>query len=66
MRNLWTQSGNQEVKCAEQGTKGNVESFFASLQDGEMPISVKEIFSVTKASFAALKSLQEDGMPVKF
>lgn len=56
----------KKLSVQNKGQKEMLNQFFASLQDGKMPISVKEIFSVTKASFAALKSLQEDGMPVKF
>lgn len=50
----------------DKGQKAMVEKFIDGLKNGEPPISVEEIFAVTKATFAALKSIQEDGMPVKF
>lgn len=56
----------KKLSVQNKGQKEMLNQFFASLQDGKMPINVNEIFSVTKASFAVLKSLQEDGMPVKF
>lgn len=50
----------------DKGQKEMMTQFFASLKNGKLPIALNEIFSVTKATFAALKSMQEDGAPVKF
>ena len=43
-----------------------VDAFFANIREGKTPIPMEEIFAVTLASFAALKSVQEGGVPVKF
>ena len=40
--------------------------FFRSLESGHLPIALDEIFAVTRATFAVIKSLQEDGCMVKF
>lgn len=50
----------------DKGQKEMMNQFLSSLKDGKLPIALNEIFSVTKATFAALKSMQEDGAPVKF
>ena len=50
----------------DKGQKNMMEEFFNSLENGQMPISMEEIFSVTKATFAAVKSIQESGSPIKF
>lgn len=50
----------------DKGQKEMMNQFFSSLKKGKLPIALNEIFSVTKATFAALKSMQEDGAPVKF
>ena len=43
-----------------------MECFFKALVDGKLPISTDEIFSVSKATFAIVKSIQEAGSVVKF
>lgn len=50
----------------DKGQKHMLECFFNSISNGKLPIDMKEIFSVTKASFAVLKSLQESGNMVVF
>lgn len=50
----------------DKGQKSMIETFFSSLTKGQLPIPMDEIFSVTKATFAVIKSLQENGCPVKF
>ena len=50
----------------DKGQKEMMTQFFASIKEGKLPIALNEIFSVTKATFAALKSMQEDGAPVRF
>ena len=48
------------------GQKQMMECFFKALVDGKLPISTDEIFSVSKATFAIVKSIQEAGSVVKF
>lgn len=50
----------------DKGQKEMMRQFFQSLKDGNLPIPLDEIFAVTTATFAILKSLQEDGAPVSF
>ncbi len=50
----------------DKGQKNMMNIFFSSLKTGKLPITQEEIFSVTKATFAALKSIQEGGVSVKF
>ncbi len=50
----------------DKGQKNMISTFFTCLQSGKLPISMEEIFAVTKASFAAIKSIQENGCPVMF
>lgn len=50
----------------DKGQKNMIESYFLSLNNGLLPIPQDEIFSVTKATFAAIRSIQESGMPVEF
>lgn len=50
----------------DKGQKNMMAEFFHSLQIGRLPIPMNEIFDVTKATFAAVKSIQESGSPVKF
>ena len=54
------------LSVQDKGQKNMMEEFFNSLENGQMPISMEEIFSVTKATFAAVKSIQESGSPIKF
>ena len=43
-----------------------MDTFFKEYRQGRIPIVIDEVFSVTLATFAALKSVQEGGMPIKF
>lgn len=56
----------ESLSSQDKGQKVMMKSFFTSLKDGKLPITLDEIFSVTKATFAAIKSIQESGVPVKF
>lgn len=48
----------------DKGQPEMMRQFFAALKDGKMPISMEDIFSVTKATFAVLESIRQDGMPI--
>lgn len=54
------------TRSQDKGQKAMMESFFSEIRNGKTPIPMDEIFAVTLASFAALKSVQENGCPVKF
>ena len=54
------------TRSQDKGQKTMMESFFAEIRNGKTPIPMDEIFAVTLASFAALKSVQEGGAPVVF
>lgn len=54
------------LSSQDKGQKRMMDSFFQALSKGELPIDMNEIFSVTKATFAVLKSIQESGLPVSF
>ena len=56
----------EKLSVQNKGQKEMLQTFFASLKEGKLPISMGEIFSVTKATFAIVKSIREAGMPVKF
>lgn len=56
----------ETLSSQDKGQKKMMESFFQSLAEGNLPINMNEIFSVTKATFAALKSIQESGTPILF
>lgn len=56
----------QSLFAQDKGQKNMIECFFSSLEKGSFPIPQKEIISVTKACFAVLKSIQENGAPVCF
>lgn len=55
-----------KLSVQDKGQKEMMQAFFKSLKDGSMPIPLDEIFSVTKATFAVLKSIQQAGAPVRF
>lgn len=55
-----------KTRTQDKGQKNMVASFFDSIKRGRTPIPMDEIFAVTLASFAALKSVQEGGAPVVF
>lgn len=50
----------------DKGQKEMMRQFFQSLKGGALPIPLDEIFADTAATFAILKSLQEDGAPIVF
>jgi len=54
------------TRSQDKGQKTMMENFFAEIRNGKTPIPMDEIFAVTLASFAALKSVQEGGAPVVF
>lgn len=49
----------------DKGQKDMMRMFFESLKTGRLPIPSDEIFSVTKATFAALASIRENGAPIE-
>lgn len=54
------------TRSQDKGQKTMIDSFFNEIRNGRTPIPMDEIFAVTLASFAALKSVQEGGSPVLF
>lgn len=50
----------------DKGQRNMVNDFLKDLGAGKTAIDMNEIFAVTKASFAVIKSIQENGSPVKF
>lgn len=56
----------KKLGTQDKGQPDMVNEFFAALKQGKMPIDMKEVFAVTRATFAVLRSLQEGGAPVKF
>ncbi len=50
----------------DKGQKSMMEAFFNEIRKGKTPIPMKDIFAVTLATFAALKSVQEGGKPIIF
>lgn len=50
----------------DKGQKIMMTKFIDGLRKGETPISMEQIFAVTKATFAIIKSIQENGAPVRF
>jgi predicted dehydrogenase len=58
----------QSLKLSSQdkGQKTMLTEFIKGLKNGELPIPMEQIFAVTTATFAIVKSIQEGGAPVKF
>ena len=54
------------TRTQDKGQKNMLNVFFKEIRNGKTPIPMDEIFSVTLATFAALKSVQEGGLPVAF
>lgn len=54
------------LSSQDKGQKKMMSCFFQALSEGKLPIEMNDIFSVTKATFAALKSIQESGTPILF
>lgn len=48
----------------DKGQPEMMRQFFDALAQGRLPIPMDQIFAVTKACFAALESIREDGMPI--
>ena len=55
-----------KTRTQDKGQKAMLNNFFTTIKEGKTPIPMDEIFAVTLASFAALKSVQEEGALVKF
>ena len=55
-----------KTRTQDKGQKAMMEAFFNEIRKGRTPIPMEEIFAVTLATFAALKSVQEGGAPVAF
>ncbi len=56
----------KKLQNQNKGQKQMMEVFFnCLLTTGEAPIPVEEIFAVTSATFAVIKSIQEGGIPIK-
>lgn len=52
------------TRAQDKGQKAMVDRFFKDIKTGKTPIPMDEIYSVTLATFAVLKSVQEGGLPV--
>ncbi len=55
-----------KTRTQDKGQKAMMDAFFGEIRYGKTPIPMDEIFAVTLATFAALKSVQEGGAPVSF
>lgn len=55
-----------KTSTQDKGQKAMIEAFFREIRNGKTPIPMDEIFAVTLATFAVIKSIQEDGAQVKF
>jgi predicted dehydrogenase len=58
----------QSLKLSSQdkGQKTMLTEFMKGLKNGVLPIPMEQIFAVTIATFAIIKSIQDGGTPVKF
>jgi len=65
---IYGKGKSQMLKLSSQdkGQKIMVEKFIDGLKQGTPPIPMEQIFAVTTATFAVIKSIQENGAPVKF
>ena len=65
---IYTKGKPSKFKTSTQdkGQKAMLNAFFNEIRNGKTPIPMEEIFAVTLATFAALKSVQEGGVPVAF
>lgn len=68
MCEIYRKKNVQRYKLSSQnkGQKEMMNAYFQSLKEGRPVIEMDSIFTVTRATFAILKSLQENGAPVKF
>ena len=55
-----------KTRTQDKGQKAMMVDFFSEIRNGKTPIPMDDIFAVTLATFAALKSVQEGGAPVVF
>ena len=55
-----------KTRTQDKGQNIMMESFFNQIRNGSTPIPIAEIFSVTLATFASLKSVREGGVPITF
>ena len=55
-----------KLSTQDKGQKTMVKQFIEGLKNGKSPIPMNQIFAVTTATFAIIKSIQEGGAPVKF
>lgn len=56
---------NIRLSTQDKGQKTMLKKYFDNLEKGEPTIPLDQIFTVTLATFAAVKSIQEGGLPVK-
>lgn len=54
-----------KLQNQDKGQKNMLQSFFEGLKIGKLPISMEEIFASTAATFAVMKSIQENGATVE-
>lgn len=53
------------LQAQDKGQKAMIETYIAGLKEGISPISSEQIFAVSAAAFAMVKSIQEGGLPVR-
>ena len=65
---IYSNKKKQSLKLSSQdkGQKTMLAEFMKGLRNGLSPIPMEQIFAVTTATFAVIKSIQEGGAPVKF
>jgi predicted dehydrogenase/threonine dehydrogenase-like Zn-dependent dehydrogenase len=65
---IYGKGNPQKIKLSAQdkGQKIMIKKYFEGLKEGESSIPMDQIFAVMTATFAIIKSIQENGMPVKF
>ena len=54
-----------KLPAQDKGQKDMMVEFFRSLESGRLPISLDEIFAVTRATFAICKSLKQSGCMIR-
>jgi len=59
-------SSSMNLSSQNKGQKEMVSSFIEGLLNGKSCIPMEQIFAVTTATFAIVRSIQENGSPVKF
>jgi predicted dehydrogenase len=65
---IYGKGKSQTLKLSSQdkGQKTMLAEFMKGLKNGVSPIPIEQIFAVTTATFAIIKSIQEGGTPVQF